>query len=140
MFEFPLVENEREKAAIEKAIDAFVRSFYAKGLADPLIGPIFAAIPDLEGHLAIIANFWSKSLLRTERYEGHPFAVHINLPVEPEHFTRWLELFTESARETLPATQAEQAIAKASHMSQCFQGGLFPFTGADGKPSRQPPH
>jgi hemoglobin len=23
-------------------------------------------------------------------------------------------------------------------MSECFQGGLFPFTGADGKPSRLP--
>ncbi|MBY6242512.1 group III truncated hemoglobin [Methylosinus sp. Sm6] len=139
MFEFPVVQDEAERAAIETAISAFVRGFYDKGLADPLIGPVFAAIPDLDGHLAIIENFWSKSLLRTERYEGHPFSVHVNLPIEPEHFTRWLELFVEAARESLPTTQAEQAIAKATHMAQCFQGGLFPFTGADGRPSRHPP-
>jgi hemoglobin len=138
MFEFPEIHDEAERASIETAIGVFVRSFYDKGLADPLIGPVFAAIPDLDGHLVIIENFWSKSLLRTERYEGHPFPVHMNLPIEPEHFTRWLELFVEAAREALPATQAEQAIAKATHMAQCFQGGLFPFTGADGRPSRHP--
>lgn len=130
---------DRDSAAIEVAIATCVRSFYDKGLADPLLGPIFGAIPELDHHLDVIANFWSKSLLGTDRYQGHPFAVHIDLPVEPEHFARWLELFTESARENLPPAEAEQAIAKATHMSQCFQGGLFPFTGADGKPSRLPP-
>jgi hemoglobin len=130
---------DRDSAAIEVAIATCVRSFYDKGLADPLLGPIFGAIPELDHHLDVIANFWSKSLLGTDRYQGHPFAVHIDLPVEPEHFARWLELFTESAREHLPSAEAEQAIAKATHMSQCFQGGLFPFTGADGKPSRLPP-
>jgi hemoglobin len=127
-----------EPATIEAAITTCVRAFYDKGLSDPLLGPIFGAIPHLDQHLDIIANFWSKALLGTERYEGHPFAVHVNLPVEPEHFARWLELFTQSVRENLPAAEAEQAIAKATHMSECFQGGLFPFTGADGKPSRLP--
>jgi len=129
-----------DRATIEAAIATCVRSFYDKGRSDPLLGPIFGAIPELDQHLDIIANFWSKSLLGTDRYQGHPFAVHINLPVEPEHFARWLELFTQSVRENLPAAEAEQMIAKATHMSQCFQGGLFPFTGADGKPSRLPPH
>jgi hemoglobin len=88
--------------------------------------------------MAIVAKFWSRALLNTERYQGQPFAAHINLPIEPEHFTRWLELFSETAAEALPETQAEQAIARAAHMTQCFQAGLFPFTGADGKPSRVP--
>ncbi len=137
-FDFPQIDDAGEKLKIEAAICACVRSFYAKGAADPLLGPVFAAIPDLDRHMTIVENFWSKSLLHTERYEGHPFTAHINLPIEPEHFARWLELFGETARETLPATQAEQAIAKASHMTQCFQSGLFPFKGADGRPSRQP--
>jgi hemoglobin len=137
-FEFPEVHDRGERDAIESAISRCVRAFYAKGASDPLIGPVFAKIPDLEHHLGIIENFWSKSLLRTQRYEGLPFAVHTKLPIEPQHFARWLELFTETAREHLPSTQAEQAIAKASHMTQCFQSGLFPFTDAEGKPSRVP--
>jgi hemoglobin len=139
-FDFPKIHDEGQRAAIDKAIGECVRAFYAKGVTDPLLGSIFAdAIPDLESHVEIVHNFWSKSLLGTERYEGQPFGVHVNLPIEPEHFQRWLELFVEAARETLPQTQAEQAIAKASHMAQCFQSGLFPFTGKDGRPSRLPP-
>ncbi|HMK91085.1 MAG TPA: group III truncated hemoglobin [Methylocystis sp.] len=137
-FEFPAVEDEAEREQIEAAISACVRAFYAKGAKDPLLGPVFGAIHDLDGHMRIVANFWSKSLLKTERYEGLPFAAHINLPIEPEHFARWLQLFSEAAREALPQTQAEQAIAKASHMTQCFQAGLFPFTDAEGRPSRAP--
>jgi hemoglobin len=139
-FDFPKVEDEAQRTAVEDAIGQCIRAFYEKGVRDPLLGAIFAdAIPDLESHIEIVRNFWSKSLLGTQRYEGQPFAAHINLPIEPEHFTRWLELFIESARERLPQTQAEQAIAKATHMAQCFQSGLFPFTGADGRPSRLPP-
>jgi hemoglobin len=139
-FDFPKIQDEAQRATIEDAIGHCIHAFYEKGIRDPLLGSIFAnSIPDLESHIQIVRNFWSKSLLGTERYEGQPFAAHVNLPIEPEHFNRWLELFVESARETLPETQAEQAIAKATHMAQCFQSGLFPFTGADGKPSRLPP-
>lgn len=137
--EIPKIHDEAQRAVIETAIDTCVQRFYAKGMADPLLGPIFTAIPDLPGHLNIIKNFWSRSLLGTERYQGHPYPVHTNLPIEPEHFQRWLTLFSESAQETLPLPQADQAIAKASHMAQCFEAGMFPFTGADGKPSGHPP-
>ena len=139
--EIPKIPDEAQRAAIENAISDCVQRFYAKGLADPLLGPVFtSAIPDLPGHLDIIKNFWSRSLLGTERYQGHPYPVHTSLRIEPEHFQRWLDLFIESARETLPEPQADQAVAKASHMAQCFEAGIFPFTGADGKPSRLPPH
>lgn len=135
----PLAHHDSKLGAIETAIGDCVRRFYAKGADDPLLGPLFAKIPALDEHLRIVADFWSKSLLGTERYQGHPFAAHINLPIEPAHFARWLELFSESARESLPKAQAEQAVAKAAHMTQCFQAGLFPFKGADGQPSRLPP-
>jgi hemoglobin len=139
MFDFPHVDDPAEREKIEAAIDACVRTFYEKGNADPLLGPVFtSAIPDLEGHMAIVANFWSKSLLHTNRYDRQPFAPHIDLPISPEHFARWVALFTEAARETLPRTQAEQAIAKASHMAQCFQAGLYPFKDAEGNPSKTP--
>ena len=136
-FDFPKVEEEASREAIETAIGDFVRNFYAKGAADPLLGPIFAnSIADLDRHMEIVADFWSRSLLHTERDQGHPFPVHVNLPIEPAHFKRWLELFVDAAKEALPPTQAEQAIAKASHMAQCFQSGIFPFTDAAGNPSR----
>jgi len=131
------VDHSRE--ASEAAIRACVRRFYEKGGQDPLLGPIFAAsIPELDSHLEIVSNFWSHALLGTDRYQGTPFGVHVNLPVEPEHFGRWLKLFEESAKETMPEPLAAQAIARAEHMTQCFQSGLFPFKDAQGRPSREP--
>ena len=51
-FDFPRVEDEAARARIETAISAFVRAFYAKGVADPLLGPVFAdSIADLDRHI-----------------------------------------------------------------------------------------
>jgi hemoglobin len=133
------IERSVANDAAEAAIRACVKRFYEKGDADPLLGPIFAkSIAELEPHLEIVANFWSHALLGTTRYQGTPFGVHVNLPVEPEHFRRWLALFVETAEETMPSDLAAAAIARAEHMTQCFQSGLFPFKDADGRPSRTP--
>jgi len=138
-FDFPMIDDAAERQKIEAAIEDCVRVFYLRGFADPLLGPVLSgSIHDLDRHVATVAAFWSKSLLHTEGYDGHPFAAHTHLPVEPEHFARWLELFKEAATQTLPKAQADQALAKATHMAQCFQAGLFPFKDAAGRPSRVP--
>ncbi|WP_363347052.1 group III truncated hemoglobin [Methylocystis echinoides] len=125
--------------AAEAAIRACVKRFYEKGGADSLLGPIFEkSISELEPHLDIVANFWSHALLGTTRYQGTPFGVHVNLPIEPQHFARWLALFTETAKETMPERLASAAVARAEHMTQCFQSGLFPFKDSQGRPSKAP--
>ncbi len=43
-FDFPPVEDAQERARIEAAIAACVEVFYAKGAADPLLGPVFAEL------------------------------------------------------------------------------------------------
>lgn len=134
-----LTEAAIDAEASEVALRACVRRFYDKADIDPLLGPIFgASIKDREAHLEIVSNFWSHALLGTTRYQGTPFGAHLKLPVEPEHFSRWLLLFIESAKETLPEILAAAAIARAVQMTQCFQSGLFPFQDAEGRPSRVP--
>lgn len=132
-------EAKTDNGAAEAAIRACVMRFYEKGGADPLLGPIFEkTIAELEPHLEIVSNFWSHALLGTTRYQGTPFGVHVKLPIEVEHFPRWLSLFTEAAKETMPEELASAAIARAEHMTQCFQSGLFPFKDAEGNPSKDP--
>jgi len=126
-------------ADLEKAIERLVRRFYAKGDRDDLLGPLFLAIPDIETHLGIIIDFWSRQILGTERYQGRPFPPHWKLAIEPEHFDRWMDLFSQTAREELPADLADMAITKAGHMSTAFQAGMFPLKGPDGRPMRLPP-
>ncbi len=125
------------KAEMEAAIEACVRSFYTKAKNDDLLGPLFtSSIPDWDHHIKRIHDFWSRCLLGTERYSGYPYSVHVRLPLEPEHFSRWVALFEETARETLQSPLTEKAIERAQHMSTCFQAGIFPFTDDKGRPSR----
>lgn len=124
---------------VEEAIKTCVHDFYAKARQDSLLGPIFnSTVQDWDVHLRVIADFWSKVLLQTHRYNSSPFPLHQPLPVEPEHFTRWLELFEETTRATLPAAYAAKALAKAQHMAESFKAGIFPFIDKDGRPSRHP--
>jgi len=123
----------------EAAIAACVRSFYDQARQDTLLGPVFNhMIRDWDSHLALVQNFWSRALLGTKRYDSSPFLSHANLPIEPEHFVRWLELFAATAKASLPPELAEKACAKANHMAESFKAGLFPFVDAQGRPSRQP--
>lgn len=123
----------------EEAIRECVREFYGKAREDPLLGPIFnSTVEDWDVHLRVIADFWSKVLLQTDRYNGSPFVLHRNLPVELEHFDRWLSLFEASVQSRLPPPYAEKALAKARHMAESFKAGIFPFLDKSGRPSRHP--
>jgi hemoglobin len=122
----------------EAAIMACVRGFYGQAQNDPVLGPVFAAkVHDWEVHYQVVSNFWSHFLLCTNRYGGHPYPVHEKLPIEPEHFDRWLALFAIATKEHLPQDLAERALAKARQMAQSFKAGMFPFTNAQGRPSRR---
>jgi hemoglobin len=124
----------------EEQLATLVRVFYESAKSDEMLAPVFsAAINDWDSHLVIVQDFWSHALLGTSRYKGHPFPPHMSLPIEPEHFDRWLSLFKVAADQTLPPEAASRAKARAIHMTDSFRVGLFPFVGADGRPSRLPP-
>ena len=128
-----------EDPALEAAIATLTRAFYERARQDPLLGPVFdSLLIDWDHHFGIVSDFWSKALLKTERYEGHPFPVHLKLPVEPEHFDRWVELFAETANEVLPPAYAKEAITRATTMGKCFKIGIFPFFDKEGRMSRAP--
>ncbi|MFG1480672.1 group III truncated hemoglobin [Xanthobacter sp. V4C-4] len=136
-------EGAREQLATEihvteADLERLVKEFYAAAGDDPVLGPVFTrAIPDWEGHYRVVQNFWSRALLGTSRYSGNPFSAHLALNLKPEHFTRWVSLFQQTARRVLEPAAADRAIAKVEHMSTCFQAGLFP-PGLDAAPSH--PH
>lgn len=123
---------------VEAAIRALVADFYGAARKDDLLGPVFeAAVEDWDGHLAKIADFWSRALLRTQRYNGFPFPAHARLQgLRPEHFPRWLALFEESAGRTLPESYAAAALARAQLMGRSFIAGIFLCPDKDGDPSR----
>lgn len=123
----------------EEQISELVRRFYDAARADEILGSVFnATVTEWDSHMQTVADFWSHVLLRTARYNRFPFPVHQHLPIEYEHFDRWMELFSNTADATLPAEAAQKVKARAAHMTESFRAGLFPFVAADGRPSRVP--
>jgi hemoglobin len=129
-------------AITDDDIRALVARFYGAARRDELLGPVFARAVGTEDadwvdHLARIADFWSSATLRSGRYRGDPFSVHLRLPeLTPAMFTRWLALWGEAcAAQFPPATApgiAEAFRARAGRIAQSLQLGLFD------RPGRQP--
>lgn len=123
----------------EAAIETMVRLFYERGVADPVLGPIFRdEIHDWEPHIRRVADFWSGVVHGTRRYQGNAFSPHLKLKFEAEAFDHWIAVLESAANDTLAQEDAANAIRIARHMAKSFRTGLFPFTNADGKPSRTP--
>src|SRR5271168_2887484 len=114
-----------EPKITEAEISVLVDTFYAKVRKDPEIGPIFNAIVgDWPHHLATLKDFWSTVLLTTGRYKGQPLMTHLQLPLDPDHFERWLTLFAETATELLPPVIAQNVITKSERIAQNFKLGI----------------
>jgi hemoglobin len=114
-----------EQKITEEEIATLVDRFYAKVRLDSAIGPIFNVIVgDWPHHLSTLKDFWSTVLLTTGRYKGDPMMTHLQLPLDPEHFERWLALFAETANEVLPPDHAATVIAKSQRIAQNFRAGI----------------
>jgi hemoglobin len=125
--------NTPPTSATEQQIAELVRRFYERALNNDSLRPLFeAAVTDRDTHHRVVQDFWSRTLLDTNRYRGHPYPVHAQLPLQPEHFYIWLELFRETAREVLPPDAAAKAISRAEHMAESFKAGMFSFPRYEG--------
>lgn len=107
-------------------IKKMVNTFYAKVQKDELIGPIFN---DKIGghwaeHLEKLYSFWQSILLNERTYTGHPFPPHAQLPIEKQHFDRWLSLFTETVDNLFVGEVANEAKSRAYKIADVFQGKL----------------
>lgn len=112
----------------EAAIKSVVHAFYARVRLDPLLAPIFAtkiADQDWPNHLDHIVDFWSSIFLKTGRFKGNPMQKHLAIDgLTPEHFTRWLSLFKDTADKVLLPDQSEVMHDMAHRIAQSLQMGL----------------
>ncbi|MXV37346.1 globin [Flavobacteriaceae bacterium Ap0902] len=105
-----------------EGIKLMVDSFYGTVQKDELIGPIFNE--RLEGrwpeHLEKMYRFWETILLDNHSYYGSPFAPHAKMPVEKEHFERWIELFLANMDNLFQGPIADEAKWRAQKMAEMF--------------------
>lgn len=104
-------------------VKRLVDTFYKKVRDDKMLAPIFNdRIKDRwPQHLEKMYSFWQTLLLDQHTYFGSPFPPHAQLPVQHEHFTRWMLLFTETVDELFAGEKAMEAKWRAGKMAQMFE-------------------
>lgn len=109
----------------EAMIRELVHGFYAKVRQDELLGPIFATrITHWDRHLERMCDFWSSVALMSGRYHGRPMQAHLPLPLDANHFDRWLALFEDTAREVCPPAAAGHFLERARRIAESLELGI----------------
>lgn len=108
-------------------IKLMVDRFYDRIKTDELLGGIFhAAIGNhWDTHLEKMYRFWQQLLFHEPVYHGRPFDKHRDLPVQPQHFERWLFLFNQTIDEHFSGPNATLAKERAASIATIFMHKLF---------------
>ena len=108
-------------------IEVMVRTFYDKVRIDPVIGPIFNDVANInwEKHLPVMFDFWENTIFFTGGYSGNPMKPHQELnrifPLQEKHFSQWLELFRSTVDELFVGEKAELAKQRAMSIATIMQ-------------------
>lgn len=109
----------------EAMIHSVVHGFYDEIRRDDLLGPIFDRIIEHQAwpvHLGKMCDFWSATLLRTERYHGRPLPPHLAIPeLDEAHFRRWLTLFKMTVERQCPEPVADLFLDRAVRIAHSFR-------------------
>lgn len=99
-------------------IDHFVEAFYGKIRDDVLLGPIFAErVADWPPHLDRMKSFWRSVLHNSGEFSGNPMRKHLAIPdLELKHFTRWLDLFYETLKQSDRSPEATALVGTRARM------------------------
>ena len=121
-------------------VRTLVDAFYAKVVADDLLAPIFndVAQVDWKTHLPTMYQFWESMLFGVGTYQGAPFPKHAVLPVQREHFVRWVELFVQTVDAHFAGPKAEEAKGRAASIADTFAQRMGLLKDAHGLSSRIP--
>jgi hemoglobin len=116
-------------------IEWLVNAFYTEVRNDGLLAPVFnAVIQDRwPAHLEKMVKFWETVLLDGQGYFGKPFVPHATLPVNHEHFDRWVYLFEQTVDANFSGAKAEEAKWRGSKMAVLFLSKIRYISNNPGK-------
>ncbi|WP_338870423.1 group III truncated hemoglobin [Spirosoma sp. SC4-14] len=113
-----------------EAIRLLVDSFYEKVQKDPLLGPVFTDVAQVDWgkHLPKMYAFWESIILGNNAYDGHPFRPHLIVNQQHtltiEHFERWLQLFSATIAEQFEGETAQQVRQRATQIALVWANKL----------------
>ncbi|MBY5956998.1 group III truncated hemoglobin [Membranicola marinus] len=114
--------QEIKKIETLEDIKLLVDEFYGRIRQDELLADIFNGVIEDQwpAHLEKMYTFWQTVLLKEHTYYGSPFTPHATLPVEKQHFERWLKLFHETLDAHFHGEKADEAKWRAERMAEMF--------------------
>lgn len=104
-------------------IEKFIGNFYEAVKLDKTIGYIFTEVVEMnwEKHIPLIVDFWETILLDNPVYKKNAMEVHYDLnkkiPLQKEHFTSWLQLFTAAVDNLFKGKIADLAKTRAKSIA-----------------------
>lgn len=126
----PLHDQQAQRNDIETRadIELLIKTFYSGVMVDPVLGPIFTDVAkmDLQAHMPIMCDFWENILFNARKYPGGMMMVHVMLhqksALEPHHFQRWLDYFTETVDRFFEGDRATLAKLHAGRVGAMMAG------------------
>jgi hemoglobin len=113
---------------MEHTITQCVHKFCQKAKVHPVLAPLFASEAEPRAdRIEIVRDFWLQTVTGTDRRQGKPYPLRQQVALTHQHVRCWLDIFAETARETLPSAKADEAIAKAVRVSASFRARLEPL-------------
>ena len=112
-------------------IKILVDEFYKLVAEDELLAPIFnfRLSTHWEPHLQKMYKFWNAALFGVKGYTGNPFAKHATMPVDQEHFKRWINLFVTTIDTFFEGPMADEAKLRANIMATNFERRIRDMNG-----------
>ncbi len=107
-------------------VKRMVDTFYDKVNQDDLLSPVFNdfAGVDWESHLPRMYSFWESILFAKPGFKGRPFQKHIPLPIDGNHFERWVSLFIQNIDAQFEGKVTEEAKLRAKSIAHIFKSKL----------------
>ena len=116
-------DTTRFDLATRADVDALLRRFYGRGLADPTLAEPFEEIRTmgLDVHLPVMCDFWETALFHAGLYKGSALLPHQRIherhTLTAAHFLRWLTLWTCTVDEMYAGPVAERAKVQAARIA-----------------------
>lgn len=101
-------------------IETLIRKFYEELLRDEEMKIPFEGL-DFEKHIPHIVSFWAFVLLDEEGYKTNVFDKHVNLPIKPHMFDKWLHVFTNTVDNFFAGQKADLAKQRATVLAFTFK-------------------
>ena len=104
-------------------VEALLRRFYGRVLADELLAEPFAGVRaiGLDAHIPKMCDFWETVLFQAGSYRGSALSahrgVHGRTPLSADHFVRWLAVWHRTVDEMYRGPAAEHAKVQAARIA-----------------------